>query len=188
MSDPTFDNLAVITATQNEVKDPFPYVISNGVQLYIGQLVKLTSGYLVKHAPTAAANPCEGVVIGPGKPGDDPNIDGNTVNANGRLNALAPGNTGGATGTAPKAVVERGSFVIDNLALTLANGTLAGTIADVGKNVYAKSASSNLADLTDTITSSDHPIGRIVGFVSATATIATYNVRIFSLEERMGVA
>lgn len=155
------------------------FVIKNALQLYVGQLVMLASGYLDKHV--AAATICAGVVKGPGVPGNNPVMDGFSFTP--PMKMIAPGNTGAAAGNQPKAIVEQGEFILEDQSLTVA-GTLAGTIADVGTVLYAGNASSNLADLSTTQTSSDKPIGVIVAFKSASGGSAVYDIRFFSYEAR----
>ena len=178
MADPTKDT---IFGTANLKRDSKAYVIKNALQLYVGQLAKLTSGYLDKHA--AGANTvCLGVVVGPGVPGNNLVLDGFALGSP-PVKQIAPGNTSAAAGNEPKAIVERGDQTIKDLVLTVA-GTLAGTIADVGTVLYAGAGSSNLADLSTTQTSSDKPLGEIVAFKSASGGSATYDVLIYSYEAR----
>lgn len=181
IGDPTFDVLFQIT---NDTKDPYPVRIANGVQLYLGQLVKFTAGDLNKHA-AGSGTTCMGVVIEGGIPGSDPNVDGNTTNANGTTNAVAPGNTAAAVGNQPKAIVERGRVTVYNLTLQVA-GTLAGSEADKGTLMYAGSGTSNLQDLSTTQTSTDKPIGVIAQYRGAGATgYAVYDVTVFAFTERL---
>lgn len=172
VGDPTFD---VVYQVEGEAKDTFPYVIANGVQLYVGQIVTTLNGYLNKFvANSVAGTKPLGVALEGGVPGSDPNMDG-MVNANGlQPNAIAPGNTGGAAGTAPQAVVERGRQTYQQLTLQI-QGTLAGTIADVGTALYA--GTSNLQDLTPTQPGTDKAFGFISQYRGAGAAgYAIYDV------------
>lgn len=180
VGDPTFD---VLYTVEGEAKDSFNYVISNGVQLYVGQIVTTLAGYANKWVANSVAGSFPvGVALEGGTPGSDPNMD-NMINANGlQPNAIAPGSTGGSAGTAPQVVVERGRVTYQQLTLQI-QGTLAGTIADVGTKLYA--ATSNLQDLTPTQPGTDGAFGKIAAYRGAGAAgYAIYDVTAFPFATR----
>lgn len=160
-----------------------PYVISNGVQLYVGQILMLTSGYALKNA-AGSATVSVGIAVCGGIPGSNPVMDGFTLTTL-PIPMIAPGNaSSAATGNANQVVVETGEVTIKRLSLTVA-GTLAGTQADVGTLLYPPTA--NMADLQTTQTSSEKPAGRITAFYSASGGSAYYDVLWFSYEARLGM-
>ena|ERR1017187_1505195 len=165
---------------QNTIRNTQQFPITTASQLYIGELVMLTSGALVALA-AASGTVCLGYVVEPGVPGGDPNMDAITA-----PNAIAVGNTALSVGVIPTAVVQTGESIINSVTLTIA-GTLAGTVADVGKTLYAGAASANIADASTTQTSTDAKLGHIAGFVSKpTSTTAVYNIALLSFTERNG--
>lgn len=154
------------------------FIIANAAQLYVGSILRLNGG---RAATFTTGNTVLGVAVGPGVPGNNPVLDGFTLSSL-PIPMIAPGNTGAAAGNEPRVVVEMGAFTWEQVTLTLASGTLAGTIADVGVKVYA--ASDNVADSTNTQPGTDKPLGVITRFYSATATLATYDILVDSYDAR----
>jgi len=155
------------------------YTIANAAQLYVGSILKLSGGYA---AAFTTGNLILGVAVQGGVPGSNPVMDGFTLTSL-PIPMIAPGNVStAATGNANQVVVEQGSFTWMQVTLTLANGTLNGTAADVGTKVYA--ASSNVADSTNTQPGTDHPLGTLTKFYSATATTAIYDILVLDFDSR----
>lgn len=155
------------------------FEIANGVQLYIGSLVKIASGYADKMTTSAVM---VGVAVCGGVPGSNPVMDGFNLLSQ-PIPAIAPGDTSGDAGTVPTVVVETGEFTWQQVELTLANGTLAGSIADLNTKVY-NGNSDNIADLTNTQPGTDKPVGILTKFYSSDATTAIYDVLINSYDAR----
>ena len=155
------------------------FEIANGVQLYIGSLVKLASGYATKMTTTALL---VGVAVCGGVPGSNPVMDGFNLLSQ-PIPAIAVGDTSADEGNVPTVVVETGQFTWQRVTLTLANGTLNGDITDVGTKVYTGN-SDNIADATDTQSGTDHPLGNITKFYSADATTAVYDILVNSYDAR----
>jgi hypothetical protein len=166
------------------LRKTIPFIITNAVQLYTGMFVKLVSGYATKMVSGGgAAGAMVGVAVAGGVPGSNPVLDYNLSALTPPYPAIAIGNvTTAAAGNANQVIVETGEFTLKQVTLTLANGTLAGTAADVNTKVYA--ATSNPADMTNTQSGSDKPVGLISAFYSATATTATYDVLVNSYDAR----
>lgn len=160
------------------LRKDIPFVITNGVQIYVGAIVKEASGYVTNFATGSTVL---GLAVGPGVPGGNPVLDGFTLTSL-PIPQIAPGNAStAAAGNANQVVVATGEMTIKRLSLTVA-GTLAGTQADVGTLLYA--ADDNLADLTTTQPGSDKPFGEITAFYSASGGSATYDVLMYSYEAR----
>lgn len=164
----------------NDIRNTQSFIITNGLQVYIGELVMITSGLLAAQA-AGSGTICAGFVVGPGTPGGDPNVDAITAGL-----SIAVGNTTLAAGAQPEAIVEMGAVVLRQVTLTIA-GSLAGTVADVGVTLYAASGSANIADAVTTQTSTDKPLGKIERFwVKPSSTTATYDIQLLSFTERGG--
>lgn len=158
------------------------YIITNAAQLYVGAILKLASSYVTNFT---TGNTVFGVAVQGGVPGSNPVMDGFTLTSL-PIPMIAPGNVStAAAGNANTVVVEQGAFTWMQVTLTLANGTLAGTQADVGTLVYA--ASDNVQDSTNTQPGSDKPLGYISKFYSATSTTAIYDIFVFDYESRRGM-
>jgi hypothetical protein len=155
-------------------------VITNALQLYVGSLVILTSGYVAKNVNGGLII---GVAISGGVPGSNPVLDGYALQTL-PIPMIAPGNVSTApTGAANQVIVEQGAFTWQQVTLTIA-GTLAGTIADVGTTLYGGNTD-NIADATTTQPGTDHPIGKISRFYTKpTATTATYDIDVLDHESR----
>lgn len=157
------------------------YTIKNGVQLYVGSILKLTGGYA--DIQVAASGTCVlGIAVAGGIPGSNPVTDGFTLTSL-PIPMIGPGNVStAAAGNANLVIVEQGAFNWLQVVLTLANGTLGGAVTDVGAKVYAPT--SNVLDVTNTQTSTDKVFGEISKFYSATATTATYDIFVESYDAR----
>lgn len=166
------------------LRKTIPFVILNGVQLYTAMILRLSAGYATKQA-AGAGTVVLGIAVAGGVPGSNPVLDGFNLQTL-PIPQIGPGNAStAAAGNANQVIVETGEFTATQTPITLAGTTLAGTQADVGTVVYAPT--SNIGDLTTTQTSTDKPFGRIAAFWSATATIGTYDVLVFSYEARLGM-
>lgn len=156
------------------------YIITNGLQLYVGSIVQLTSGYIAKQVNGKLI---QGIAVAGGVPGSNQVLDGFNLQSL-PIPSIAPGNVSTApSGAANRVIVEQGAFTWEQVVLTLANGTLAGTAADVGTLVYAGN-SDNVLDATNTQSTTDHPLGKISRFYSATSTTATYDIDVLDHESR----
>lgn len=120
--------------TANDVlsAQPIPFAIKNATQLYVGYFVDLeaATGELIPHA---AAGVVVGYVLGPGNPGNDPNIypvvAANTV--------MPVGNTTTNPDAPVCALVETGAGILQAVDV---EGTV-GSFVDQGKKVWAADAS-----------------------------------------------
>lgn len=167
------------------VRKTYPYVITNALQLYTGQLLMLTTGLAARLAP-AAGTVCIGVGVAGGVPGSNPVLDGFNLQVQ-PIPSIGPGNvTTAASGNANEVIVEQGEFTANRVRLAVA-GTLVGTVADVGKALFA--ATSNLADLSTTQILTDKQIGEVSKFYpgSLSGGFATYDVLVYSYEARKGL-
>lgn len=158
---------------------PRVFPIANSVQMYVGSLLKLNGGYADK---LTNSNVCIGVAVAPGVPGNFPPLDGQSLTTL-PIPMIAKGNTAAAAGNLPSVICEQASFTWMQVTLTLANGSLAGTIADVGTKIYAGNTD-NIADATNTQPGSDKPLGIISNFYSFTATTATYDIDFYDFNAR----
>jgi len=161
-----------------------PFIISNGVQLYVGGLVEIVSGYATAFA--ADAGLVQGFAVQGGVPGSNPVLDGFNLQDL-PIPMIAPGNASTApTGGANRVVVEQGEFTAKRVTLAVA-GTLAGTQADVGKVLYA--VTDNIEDAVTTQPGTDKPLGEITFFYPGTSSggFAVYDVLVYSLEARRGM-
>jgi len=158
-------------------------VIDNAIQLYVGSIVMFdaSTGYLKKKV-AGSGTIALGVTVQGGIPGSNPILDGYNLQSL-PIPQIAPGNVSTApAGAANQAIVEMGAFTWMQVTLTLANGSLNGTVVDQGTKVYTPS--DNIADATNTQTSTDHPIGTITKFYSATTTTAIYDIFTDSYDAR----
>lgn len=161
-------------------RQTYSYIITNGLQLYVGSIVQLTSGYIAKQV---TGKLIQGVAIAGGVPGSNQVIDGYNLQSL-PIPSIAPGNVSTApSGAANRVIVEQGAFIWSQVTLTLANGTLAGTVADVGTKVYAGNTD-NVADVTNTQPGTDKPLGTISRFYSVATTTAIYDIDVLDHESR----
>jgi len=158
-----------------------PFVIRNGVQLRVGSILKLTGGQA--DIQVAALGTCVlGVAVAGGIPGSNPVLDGFNLQSL-PIPMIGVGNVStAAAGNANEVIVEQGSFTWLAVSLTLANGTLLGTVADVGTKVYAPT--SNVLDVTNTQTSTDKPLGLLQKFYSSASGVAIYDILVDSYDAR----
>ena len=173
------------------VRDTIPYVILNGSQIYVGDLVdcKTTAGEVMPHVATGGtANPIVGIADRGGVPGSNPILDGFSLGAGigpGAGPSIGPGNVAtAAAGNANKCVVETGQMIVRAVTLTV-TGTLTGAITDIGMKLYC--ATSNIADSATTAVNSDKPLGKVANFLSynATAGTAVYDIEVMSQTDRL---
>lgn len=179
MADLTYDTSLQFSGL---IRKSMPYVITNGLQIYTGQILKLTSGLAALQA-AGAGTIVAGIAVAPGVPGGNPVLDGFNLQSL-PIPQIAPGNVSTArAGNANAVVIEQGEFTLKRQQLAVA-GTLAGTNADVGKVLYAPD--SNVADLSTTQTSTDKPFGEISAFYAGTSSggFAYYDVLVYSYEAR----
>jgi len=184
VADLTYDNPSGLKSSGGALlREEIPYIIQDGLQLYVGMLGKLSSGQLVKMASGGGkTTPCVGIIVGPGVPGSNPVMDGFALGTL-PIPTIAKGNvSSAAAGNANRAIVNTGEFVLEQVTLTL-TGSMAGSGADVGIALYA--STSNPADLTSVQPGSDPVIGEIKEFLSKpSGTTAIYHVLVYSLEAR----
>lgn len=176
-----YDNLSV--------RDTIPYVIANGIQIYVGDLVDqhVTAGEVQPHV-AGSGTVITGIVDRGGVPGSNPILDGYTLGSGigpGAGPSIAPGNVASAAaGNANKAVIETGRLIVRAVTLAVA-GSLTGTITDITVKLYC--ATSNIADSSSTQTSTDKPLGKVVNFLSynAAAATAVYDIEVMSQTDRL---
>lgn len=159
------------------------YQIKNGVQLYVGSLLQLTSGNADAYVSGGGAtNPCIGVAVQGGIPGSNPVTDGFTLTSL-PIPMIGPGNVStAAAGNANLVVVEQGAFTWNQVAITLSGTSLTGVQADVGTKVFA--TTSNISNLVTTNPGTDKVFGEVTKFYSATSTVGTYDIFVNSYDAR----
>lgn len=176
-----YDNLSV--------RDTIPYVILNGSQIYVGDLVDqhTTAGEVCPHV-AGAATCITGIASHGGVPGSNPILDGFSLGSGigpGAGPSIGPGNVGtAAAGNANKCVVDTGRLIVRAVTLAVA-GTLTGAITDIGMKLFC--ATSNIADSSTTQTSTDKALGKIANFLSynAAASTAVYDIEVMSQTDRL---
>ena len=144
-----------------------PYTIANATQIYVGSWADIVSGVVQPHT---TGHTVQGLTVGPGVPGNDPNMDGF---ANPPASAIAPGNN-----TAPRnqAVINEGEITLLNVTVITGAG---GAQTDVGTLVYL----SNDNDLTTVQPGSDKPLGEIAQWTSVGST-NYWNVKCYRFAAR----
>ena len=144
-----------------------PYPIANGVQIYVGSFCDIVSGVAQPHT---TGHTIQGLAIGPGVPGNDPNMDGFATPP---ASAIAPGNN-----TAPRnqVVINEGEVTLLNVATIT---SAAGAQTDVGTLVYL--SDDNL--ITTVQPGSDKPLGEISAWNPVGAT-NYWNVKCYRFAAR----
>lgn len=140
------------------------FPITNSTQLYPGQFVQLDSGGRVKPYAADAAGTDGGLILGMVAPTRKDNESATVLLGNTSLSPV------------PEAIVNVGSFVLSNVAVTGASSQ-----TNVGAKVYLD-ATGTAGDHTLTLTSTTN--GRELGEVVAWRTSTRCDVRVFSYAER----
>jgi hypothetical protein len=143
------------------------YVIANAAQIYVGSWCDIVSGYAQTHT---TGHTIQGLAVGPGVPGNDPNMDGF---ANPPVSAIAPGNN-----TAPKNQVVLNEGEITLLLVTTITSA-AGAQSDVGTPVYL--SDDNL--ITTVQPGGDKPLGEI-SFWTSVGSTNYWNVKCYRFSAR----
>lgn len=114
----------VIRPQAENAKQLLAYTSANGVQNYVGGFTDIVAGVAQPHT---IGHTIQGCAVGPGVPGNDPNMDGFATPP---ASAIAPGNN-----VAPRnqVVLDLGSFTLLNV---LAIAGAAGAQADVDTKVF----------------------------------------------------